>query len=89
MQINIVTINYNGSEDTINLLKSLTNQTDKNFQIVVVDNASEETDFSRLREVIHLTPSDGVRIKTVRNAENLGFSGGNNIGISHALNPPA
>ncbi len=83
MKISIVTLNYNGSKETIELLKSLEDkdQTDSDFEMIVVDNASEEADF------IHITTSQVVypQVKIVRNSENLGFSGGNNVGIRQAI----
>ncbi|OGN08197.1 MAG: hypothetical protein A3J46_00985 [Candidatus Yanofskybacteria bacterium RIFCSPHIGHO2_02_FULL_41_11] len=100
MQISIVTLNYNGSTETLKLLKSLKNQTDPNFEIIVIDNASEEADFTNLQDqLIHSfslptlnvdNPQGGTvlsppQVKVVRNSDNLGFSGGNNIGIRHAL----
>ncbi len=80
--LSIVTINYNGSESTIKLLKSLQNQADQDFQIIVVDNASEEADFNNLQTHIWKL---NFHISTIRNKENLGFSGGNNVGIREAL----
>ena len=96
MKIAIVTLNYNGSKETLELLKSLKEQTDKDFEIIVVDNASEEADFINLQNsLIHIptsfrfyressTKSGQVgypQVQIVRNSENLGFSGGNNVGI--------
>ncbi len=78
MKLSIITINYNGSERTIKLLKSLAEQTDKDFQTIVVDNASEEADFNNLKKEI------GGAI-LIRNEQNLGFSGGNNVGIGLAF----
>lgn len=77
MKLSVVTINYNSSENTINFLKSLAEQTDKDFRTIVIDNASEETDFSRLTEAVE----DAFLIKSDKN---LGFSGGSNIGIKEA-----
>lgn len=118
MRISLVTLNFNGSEETVKLLKSLGNQTDQEFELIVVDNASEEADFSNLQEVIHrptckacpvpIPPllAEGERrpsaclpagrdtdwcgvvypqVKLIRNSQNLGFSGGNNVGIRQAL----
>mgnify|MGYP001601559342 CR=1 FL=1 len=86
MRISIVTLNYNGSKETLKLLKSLQEQSDKNFEIIVIDNASEEADFAVLQnginQLIHITTSHVVMI---RNSENLGFSGGNNVGIRQAI----
>ena len=84
MQITIVTVNYNGSESTLELLRSLEEQTNKDFQTIVVDNASEEADFTTLQANIS---KFNFHISTVRNSENLGFSGGNNNGIRQALDP--
>lgn len=78
MRLTIITINFNGSESTINLLRSLKGQIDKDFEIIVVDNASEESDFNKLKE-----GAGGVFI--LRNDKNLGFSGGNNVGIRKAI----
>lgn len=83
MKLVVITINYNNSENTICLLESLKNQTDKNFEIIVVDNNSKDVD--RLMDY-KTTESNIIYIK---NDRNLGFSGGNNVGIRKALNPPA
>lgn len=82
MRISIITLNFNGSEDTIKLLGSLEEQTDKDFEVIVVDNASEETDYRNLQ-----TFTDTLNLKTriIKNNRNLGFSGGNNVGIRQAL----
>ena len=102
MRISIVTLNYNGSKKTMELLESLREQTpsilrdtseqaDQDFEIIVVDNASEEADFANLQDqLIHnfpLTTSQVVypQVKVVRNSHNLGFSRGNNIGIRAAI----
>ena len=90
MLLTIITINYNGSENTIKLLKSLQEQIDpsiglganQDFQIIVVDNASGEADFKTLFEFVNGTTS---QVVLLRNGENLGFSGGNNVGIRKAI----
>jgi GT2 family glycosyltransferase len=82
MKISIITINFNGAKTTVGLLKSLEKQTDQNFQIIVIDNASEEEDFNGLRDYIE---KDFSRVELIKNKQNLGFSGGNNVGIKRAL----
>ena len=82
MRLAIITINYNGSESTIKLLNSLAGQTDNDFRVFIIDNASEETDFKLLSNFLRVTTCDAI---TFRNIENLGFSGGNNVGIKEAL----
>ncbi|OGN00460.1 MAG: hypothetical protein A3B91_04435 [Candidatus Yanofskybacteria bacterium RIFCSPHIGHO2_02_FULL_41_29] len=80
MRLSIITINYNGSENTLKLLKSLKEQSDQDFQVIVVDNASERADFNRLESLTR-----GALVRIVRNDQNLGFSGGNNVGIQQAF----
>ncbi len=81
MPISIVTINYNNSENTIKLLESLKNQTDKDFGVIVVDNNSHPDQKSILKNY----RTEETNITLVENDENLGYSGGNNIGIKRAL----
>lgn len=83
MRLIIITINYNSSENTIKLLESLKNQTDKYFEIIVVDNNSD--DVGKLMDY----KTTETNIVYIKNDRNLGFSGGSNIGIRRALNPPA
>lgn len=83
MKVSIITINYNGSESTIKLLKSLGSQTDKDFEIIVIDNASEEADFNILKN--YCATLGVAQLKLIRNDQNLGFSGGNNAGIKEAF----
>lgn len=79
MKLSIITINYNGSENTTKLVKSLQDQSDKDFSVTVIDNDSEMSDFERIRALA------GDNIDIIRNDRNLGFSGGNNIGIRKAF----
>lgn len=75
--LSIITVNYNGFEDTCCMIESLKNNLNINYEIIVVDNASYQDDVSRL---IRLYPD----ITVVRNDENKGFAGGNNVGITIA-----
>ena len=88
MKISIITLNYNGSEKTAELIRSLNEQTDHDFNIILVDNASEDGDFAKIKNsLIHITTFNVVysQIQVIRNRENFGFSKGNNIGIRQAL----
>ena len=82
MRLTIITINYNSSENTINLLESLKNQTDKDFEVMVVDNNSNDVE-----KLMNYQTSE-TNIIYIKNDRNLGYSGGNNVGIKKALNPP-
>lgn len=76
--ISFITICYNGFSDTCELIDSLhTKITSIEFEIIVVDNASIKDEAAALS-------AKYPTIKTIRSKENLGFSGGNNLGIKKA-----
>lgn len=76
----IVVLNWNGAEDTIDCVRSLTEQSFKDFQILVIDNGSKQEDYEML------SPLKGIeKVSIVRNEKNLGFAGGVNTGIRHAI----
>jgi hypothetical protein len=75
--VSIITLNYNQSIVTCELLKSLNKLTYKNVEVIVVDNASQLDDPSIIE---HQFP----KVKLVRSPKHLGFARGNNIGISLA-----
>jgi GT2 family glycosyltransferase len=73
-----IVLNWNGLHDTLACLDSLTRLTYPNVHIVVVDNGSRQ----RPRPSIeHAHPT----VTVVENTRNLGYAGGNNVGIRHAL----
>jgi GT2 family glycosyltransferase len=84
MKLGIITLNYNNSQETINLIGSLSKQTDLEFEVIIIDNASEDIDFTNLQNKIK-SLKNNLPIQIIRNEKNLGFSGGNNIGIRQAL----
>lgn len=77
-QITAVIVNWNRKRDVIALLESLSQLTNENICIVVVDNAS--TDGS-----VEALTSSGYPIIIVKNQINLGGTGGFNTGIRYAL----
>jgi GT2 family glycosyltransferase len=74
----IVVLNWNGWHDTLACLESLQQLQDTHAEIVVVDNASTDDSVPRIREAY---PS----IKLLQSATNLGFGGGCNLGLRHAI----
>ncbi len=82
VDISFITINYNSSHYTIGLIESILLQTPEtlSYEIIVVDNASEQKEYEALREKI--APLNQVRL--VRNRINNGFAGGNMAGVNHA-----
>ena len=75
-RVAIILVNWNGLEDTLACLASLAAQSYRDCIIIVVDNGSNE-DLS-LIAVRH------PEVVVICNRDNLGFSGGNNIGIKKA-----
>ncbi len=77
-KVAIIIVNWNGKADTLECLSSLRLDTYPNKQIIVVDNGSADDSVS----VIRASYSDVIVLET---GANLGFTGGNNVGIRHAL----
>lgn len=74
----IIVLNYNGGKLTENCLKSLRMVDYPNFQVVVVDNNSSD-------DSVVMIENKFPEVKVIKNKENSGFAGGNNIGIDFAL----
>ncbi|GAB2587917.1 glycosyltransferase family 2 protein [Spirosoma areae] len=76
--VSIITINYNQAELTRQFLESSTRLTYPNYEIIVVDNASAQPLCSAIDPVAY--PA----LRLLRSDTNLGFTGGNNLGIEAA-----
>lgn len=77
--ISVILVNYNSDELTKMCLKSLQDVKAKNFEfsVIVVDNASQQP--------LKLPRSlQADQVEVIRSEANLGFSGGNNLGITYA-----
>ncbi len=77
----IILLNWNGKKDTLECLDSLQAVTYKRLQTIVVDNGSTDGSVDAIHKAY---PS----IPILETGENLGFAGGNNIGIEWALRKP-
>lgn len=73
--LSIITINYNGLKDTCELIDSI--PFNDNMEVIVVDNASKEDESSTIAEQYP-------QVKVIRSEQNIGFAGGNNLGIKEA-----
>ncbi len=79
--LSFITINYNGIGDTTALIESLQRiVTSVEWEVIVVDNASSHDECTQLKA--HF--ADDARVTVVPSWQNLGFAGGNNLGIRHA-----
>ena len=73
--LSVITINYNGVKDTCALMDSITfNDT---MEVIVVDNASKDDEATIIERRYP-------QVKVIRSSRNLGFAGGNNLGIKSA-----
>ena len=79
-KVGIVISNYNGWQDTVQCLQSLEKQTFRDFEIILLDDASPTTRWQRLRRA----PAGRTRC-FCRSGENLGFAAVNNLGMRRAL----
>ncbi len=75
--VSLITINYNQLGVTCELLDSLRKISYPNYEIIIVDNASKENPKYYLEK--HYPEA-----KVIVSEENLGFSGGNNLGIEES-----
>ena len=78
-KVSIIILNWNGLKYTIECLESLKKITYPNYEVIVVDNGSEGNDADVLEKRYK------GYIKLIRNKENLGFTGGNNIATRQVL----
>jgi GT2 family glycosyltransferase len=77
-KVSIILLNLNGYDDTRDCLVSLRRVQYANFEVTVVDNGSDDDSFTRLQ-------TEFPEIRLLGSKENLGFTGGNNLGIEDAL----
>ena len=75
-KLSVITVNYNGLKDTCSLLDSLT-PVDQSTEVIMVDNASTSDEASTIA-------SRYPWVRVIRSQKNLGFAGGNNLGIREA-----
>ena len=80
-KVAILLVNWNGYNLTRECIESLLSITYNNFQIYVVDNGSTDGSYERLK-------TEFPNIALIRSNRNLGFSGGNNLGIKTMSSTP-
>ena len=75
-----IVINYNNYKDTVECVDSLKRTYLQRFKLVIIDNGSTDESAHMLKKI-----ENDNRVVISSNI-NIGFSGGNNIGIKYALN---
>ena len=74
----MLVLNWNGAADTVECLHSLAKLEHDGFETVVIDNGSADDSVRIVRERF---PA----VTLIESGRNLGFAGGNNLGIEYAL----
>jgi len=77
--VSFITVNYNSLADTVEFLESALKVTYPNIEIIVVDNNSPTG--KPTEEIRQKFPS----VKFIFSDKNLGFAGGNNVGMREAI----
>jgi GT2 family glycosyltransferase len=82
MKISIIILSFNNYQETTGkCLNVLSSDSDfRNWEVIVVDNASDTNTQQQLAEATHRYPE----VNFVYNSQNVGFAAGNNIGIKLA-----
>ncbi len=76
IELSVITINYNGLADTCALLETIPSN-DESLEVVVVDNGSYHNEADIISQRFPY-------VKVIHSDRNLGFAGGNNLGIQAA-----
>ena len=76
--VSIVTLSWNAPAFTMKALESIRTHTAEPYEVIVVDNGSEQETLDALATI------DDPHVKIVYNKTNRGFAGGCNDGIAHA-----
>lgn len=77
-QISIIIVNYNSGVYVVDCVQSLQKQEAVNFEIIVVDNASQDDSVKLLKKELCQN------IQLIESSENLGFGRANNLAVSKA-----
>lgn len=87
--VSVIIVNYNSGDRLKRCLEALAHQTYKHFEIIVIDNASNDASVKTAQRA-------GLKFKLIEAEDNLGFAAGNNRAAEHAqgewlafLNPDA
>ena len=87
MQITVafLILNYKSFQDTIRVTREVLDFNQKDFHVVIVDNASPNESLEELNKAFRCTPS----VTIIQNSTNSGYAKGNNVGLKFLkkLNP--
>lgn len=75
-----VVLNFNGWEETLSCINAILVQTYRDFHIILIDNGSRDASLEKLAHF-----ENNPIITLIKQPVNLGFAGGVNLGIRHAI----
>lgn len=76
--LSIIIVTFNNEGTIGSCLKSISEKIKSNYQIIVVDNNSQDKTVQEIKK-------SNIAVELIQQSENLGFSKGNNIGVKKAL----
>ena len=76
-KVSIIIVNCDGGRHILNCLKSVKKSTYPNYEIIVVDNGSRDGSPDLIKK-------NFPDVKLILNKKNIGFTGGNNVGMKNA-----
>jgi GT2 family glycosyltransferase len=85
-KVSIIIVNYQGWQETVECLKSLEKLNYDNFKVFVVDNHSPNGSFKKINSFLKkfFITHPRFKVDLIASHKNLGFAGGNNLGIKKA-----
>lgn len=81
--VSIIIVNYNGRDLVRDCLKALERQSFKDFEVLIIDNASSDISLDEIERFLKASPLS-FSVKLIPLNTNVGFSGGNLEGLKHA-----
>lgn len=81
-KVTILLLNYNGWKDTIKCLESVYKTTYLHWEIIIIDNGSEDDSVLKIKE---WAAGKIPELSILRIEKNCGFTGSNNIGMEYVL----
>ena len=78
VETSVIVLTWNQKDFTIRCLHHLLDQTYKDYEIILVDNCSEDNTINEVKKTF------GEQIKVIALKENKGFTGGNNEGVKNS-----
>ncbi len=78
LRVLVLILNWNGADDTVQLIQNLQNVEYPFFDILVIDNDSSDNSVNKIHKAFS-------EIEIIQTDSNLGYAGGNNVGLRIAI----